>query len=79
VIDLNKLSKNARSAAMRGGTSGWGQYGSDTQIRYMEEIKTRKRCRCGCGGRKTHVGMANGVGLMSGCEFSVRRWVKEGE
>lgn len=36
----------------------------------------RRKCHCGCGGRATHVGGCNGIALTSGCEMSVRRWVK---
>jgi hypothetical protein len=39
---------------------------------------SRCRCYCGCGRRATHVGGCGGVALMSGCEFSVRRWVRDG-
>jgi hypothetical protein len=38
----------------------------------------RRKCHCGCGGRITHVGGANAIALMSGCELSVRRWVRDG-
>ena len=79
MVNLNKISKAARSAAMRGGTSGWGQYGSDAEhIRYMESLpaKSRRRCYCGCHKRATHRGMANGVALSIGCELSIRRWAK---
>ena len=37
----------------------------------------RKRCRCGCRGAATHLGVANGVVLRSGCEWTVRRWVHD--
>ncbi len=77
--DINKLTPAARSAAMRGGTDGWGQIGSATEnIRYMEPVKSRRKCPCGCGGRRTHAGMANGLCLMGGCEMHVRRWVRDG-
>jgi hypothetical protein len=79
VTDLNKLSRPALSAAMRGGTAAWGTFGSATEhIRYAEPIKSRKKCLCGCGGKRTHAGMANGVCLTSGCELTIRRWVKTG-
>lgn len=39
--------------------------------------KGRRRCGCGCGGWKTHCGLANGVGLRSGCEWSIRQWVRD--
>jgi hypothetical protein len=60
--------------------SSWGQWGSAMHHRrYIQAIdaKSRRRCPC-CKRRATHLGMANGICLMSGCELSVRRWVKEG-
>ncbi|ASN68655.1 hypothetical protein [Pseudomonas luteola] len=82
MVDINSLSPNARSAAMRGGIDGWGQVGGlPGHIRYMEplEPRSRKHCHCGCKTRKTHRGMANGVCLTTGCEMQIRRWVKQGE
>lgn len=38
--------------------------------------KRRKCWQDECGGRATHFGVANGVVLMAGCEWSVRRWVR---
>lgn len=38
----------------------------------------RRRCRCGCDSSATHVGGAGGVALTSGCEISMRRWVRDG-
>lgn len=38
----------------------------------------RRKCGCGCGKRCTHTGRANGVAMTSGCEFSVRVWVRDG-
>lgn len=57
----------------------WGQYGSSLDhVRYMKPVlsTSRRRCHCGCGKRATYVGMANGVALTSGCEWSMRRWVR---
>ena len=83
MVNLNDISRSARSAAMRGGVAGWGEVGSSaTNIRYIEPRQKRQgrppKCHCGCKGAKTSVGFANGVALMSGCELSVRRWVKGG-
>jgi hypothetical protein len=81
---LNALSSAALSAAMRGGTADWGRWGSATDhVRYAdpwprEHWRRRRVCRCGCGKRVTHTGKANGIALMSGCEFLVRRWVRDG-
>ena len=38
----------------------------------------RSKCYCGCGGRSTHMGLGDGAGMMSGCELTVRRWVRDG-
>lgn len=79
MTDLNKLSPSALGAAMRGGTAAWGRIGSAADhVRYMDAIKSRRKCPCGCGGRTTHAGMANGLALMSGCDLRVRRWVRDG-
>ena len=37
---------------------------------------SRRRCGCGCGRRATHMGLANGVCMSTGCELYIRRWVK---
>lgn len=79
---LNNLSPAALRAAMRGGTSSWGRWASATEhVRYMEPItgdkRRRRKCRCGCEKRQTHVGKANGMALMGGCEMAVARWVKD--
>lgn len=84
MTDLTKLHKNALSAAMRGGTAGWGKVGSaQDHIRYSEPLPKRRgrrrQCYCGCGQRVTHAGMANGVALTNACEMGIARWVKTGE
>lgn len=84
MTELNKLSRNALSAAMRGGTSEWGRWGSSSDhIRYSEKLEPRRGrrrgCHCGCGNRITHRGMANGVCLTSACELGIARWVKTGD
>lgn len=58
----------------------WGQQGCVDDPRYMQAVdpKSRRLCRCGCRKRATHLGMANGVALATGCELSIRRWVKFG-
>lgn len=79
ITPLNKLPPAALKAAMQGGTAGWGQWGSAREhVRYMQptEPTSRRRCSCGCKRRATHLGMANGVCLTSGCELSMQRWTK---
>lgn len=81
-MKLNELSPAALKAAMQGGTEAWGSWGSALEhIRYMEPqpANSRRRCPCGCRKRATHLGMANGVGLISGCEPSMLRWVAAGK
>ncbi|OQX14583.1 MAG: hypothetical protein BWK73_09315 [Thiothrix lacustris] len=81
--DLNQLSPNALSAAMRGGTDGWGEIAnSHTHIRYIELVspRSRKHCLCGCRQRGTHRGFCNGLALTRPrCHLSAMRWVKTGE
>lgn len=84
MTDLNKLSRQALSAAMRGGTEGWGIHGSSRDhVRYGEKLPPRrgrrKRCYCGCETRVTHSGMANGVCLTQACELGIARWVRTGD
>jgi hypothetical protein len=80
MVDLSKLSPKARSAAMRGGTEGWGVFASVNDVRYSEPVnpRSRRRCYCGCKQRATHKGMANGICLTTACELGIQRWVKTG-
>lgn len=59
----------------------WESYGNAAKhTRYVKRIigrGGRSKCGCGCGGRSTHIGMANGLGMTSGCEWSIRRWVRD--
>jgi hypothetical protein len=69
-------------ARLEGGAS-FGAYGSAMEHRrYVEPMpsrfRNRRRCHCGCGGKSSHAGMANGLCLTSGCELSMRRWVRQG-
>jgi hypothetical protein len=57
----------------------WGTWSSASQHRrYLVPVgaRSRTRCRCGCRQRSTHLGAANGGVLISGCEMTVRRWVR---
>lgn len=82
VVDLNSLQPRELRAVARTGTTLWGKHASaTTHARYMLALphpKNRRRCSCGCEGRSTHAGLANGLGLMRGCELSVAHWVKTG-
>lgn len=58
---------------------GWGEMGDAYLTRYLvAKPRMRRKCRQGedCPNRATHLGMANGVALMAGCEFHVRLWVR---
>lgn len=83
MTDLNKLSRQALAAAMKGGTAGWEHIGSSADhVRYTEHLPKRRGrrrdCHCGCGGRVTHALMANGLALGQACEFAAARWVRTG-
>jgi len=78
MVNLKTLSTPALAAAMRGGTDGWGQWGSITEhILYVEPQTPNRghyrKCHCGCCGKATHRIMANGICMGSGCEMSMRR------
>lgn len=81
MTDLKELPAPALKAAMRGGTEAWGEWGSArNHVRYAgpNRPQSRQRCHCGCKRRATHIGMANGVGLIWACELRVARWVRDG-
>ena len=62
----------------RHGTEEWQRRGSAFEHhRYSEPVpsKSRRRCSC-CKRRATHMGRANGVTLITGCEMRVARWVR---
>lgn len=83
MVDMNNMKPAELRAAIQGGTAGWGQVASATEnVRYklaLPKIKARRQCHCGCEGKATHVGMANGIGLTRGCEMSMQRWVTTGQ
>jgi hypothetical protein len=67
--------------------SSWGIWGSASEHqRYAQAAKRRAgpRRRCswcsnvGGSGKCTHLGMANGLCLCSGCEFHIAMWVRGG-
>jgi hypothetical protein len=81
-MNLSKLHPKALAAAMKGGTDGWGTVAdARANVRYSVPVKptSRRRCHCGCNRRATLMGMANGLGMVSGCELAIARWVKIGE
>lgn len=81
IVNGHRLSRAASAAARRGGVEGWGRVATLREhIRYAEAYRgqVRLRCCCGCGGRATHRGMANGVIILAACEPTVAAWVKRG-
>ncbi len=76
----DRIVEQERVRAHINGQTGWGVVASAaTHRRYAVQAPDRRRkCSCGCGGRLTHYGHANGLALTGGCELRVRRWVKEG-
>ncbi len=56
----------------------WGSAEHHQRYRQQVDASSRRRCHCGCKSRATHLGMANGVALTMGCEFFIRRWVRDG-
>ena len=71
------MTEKERVRAIVHGQQEWETYGNAAiHRRYSQSTDSRKRCSCGCTHPVTHLGMANGVALMSGCELSVARWVR---
>lgn len=75
----NEMSPRELREWAKGNTS-FGQYGSAVDHeRYKQPVNPKSRGRCWCCKRRaTHLGMANGVALITGCEILVTRWVKHG-
>lgn len=65
-------------ATVPAGGPAWGS-ATDHARTYAPLLPKHRRrsCYCGCGGNATHSGLANGVALRSGCEWSIRRWVQD--
>jgi hypothetical protein len=74
---------NAETKARLLSEGDWGKYGSSEMTRYSKPRKRPgRRPLCiqteTCTNPCTHVGFANGVALMQGCEFHVAQWVRDG-
>jgi hypothetical protein len=54
----------------------WGSAFEHQRTWRLMPKRYHRKCGC-CGQRATHVGCANGVALMSGCEWQVRRWIRD--
>lgn len=37
--------------------------------------RNRRKCHCGCGGKRSHGGYVGTVAMTSGCEWAMRYWV----
>ena len=61
--------------ALRQGVCGSAR-GVRTMVEKSKTDRRRSKCSC-CGKRVTYVGLGDGVGLTSGCEWFVRRWVRD--
>jgi hypothetical protein len=76
---MSKSYADAQLRAMASGYSLTHGRADDAAGRDLWPVDSRSRRRCPCcKKRATHVGGSGGVGLMSGCELRVRRWVRDG-
>lgn len=41
-------------------------------------FRNRRKCFCGCGGKQSHGGYADGIAMTGGCEWAMRYWVTHG-
>jgi len=72
--------ENLAERMRRGGTHEWQKRGSAIEHkRYSVPAPStsHRRCHCGCKRRATHIGMANGLALTTGCELRIARWVRD--
>ncbi|MFD9614756.1 hypothetical protein ACFWWS_35860 [Streptomyces sp. NPDC059083] len=70
---------NKTATRTTGGRVASAVTGCRTSTLMPPRYRSRRRCYCGCGGKATHTGRADGVTLITGCEWSMRRWVRTGE
>lgn len=70
-------SKDANSKT--GGRVASAATGCRTSTLMPPRYRSRRRCYCGCEGKATHTGRADGITLVTGCELSMQRWVRTGE
>jgi hypothetical protein len=82
---MDTITRSSREVEARlNSRGGWGVHGSaQAHMRYAApRPQMRRLCsKCKDDGRRarsTHVGMANGVVLMSGCEWHVYQWIAAG-
>lgn len=81
MLELNRrIEVEATHAQLAGcfGTDGTRVGTADGRRSIAPSPRARRRCCCGCTGRATHVGLGDGLAMMSGCELTVRRWVRDG-
>ena len=87
MTDCRQLQQNRRMTAFLTSPGGWGEHGdARVHLRYMELAPTDRLVKpCSSCPKQpvrppaTHLGMCNGVALMSGCEWHVRQWVQQGD
>lgn len=48
----------------------------DKLPRKLVTLRGHARCTCGCGGQRTSLGVQDTRVVVSGCEASVRRWIR---
>jgi hypothetical protein len=58
--------------------STWGSIDYHKRDFVKVQAKSRRKCGC-CNRRATHIGTANGIAFVKGCEMSIRRWVRAGK
>lgn len=59
-------------------TPKWGSALKHTRTWMLDKKRRRRACGiCGCQNKSTHLGLANGIALMGGCEWHVKRWCRD--
>ncbi|MCT7372675.1 hypothetical protein [Mycolicibacterium llatzerense] len=62
-----------------GGFVGDAINGTRTCAQLPGRFRNRRKCFCGCGGKQSHGGYADGIAMTGGCEWAMRYWVTHGQ
>lgn len=74
--DESRHPMQTASAPLSEGRIGSAENHQQALAPLPRRYRNRRKCLCGCGGKASHSGHANGIAVVWGCEMSMRRWVR---
>ena len=81
LLSPERIDQQERIRAAVLGQPAWGTVGdAENHRRYVEPVPEMRRGCPFCDGarRATHAGRCNGLTMTFGCEWHVRKWVRDG-